>query len=490
MDSSLHIANLVIDIGTHAVRVSAVSLDNKILKVVSRDLALIYGGENEVEQDGEEIITKTEQAIAELCSGEFEFVRAGIAIQRSTTIAWDKHTGKAVSPALSWQDTRSSDAINELKDIESKVRSISGLVLSPHYGALKIQLLQERYYDRGDSVVVAPLVSFVLFRLVKGSPYICDESNAARTQLFDITQRDWSHELCEVFGVELKKLPRTQAVESDYGILKSCDIPVCLVCGDQNAAYYALKSYAHEINADPHETIYLNIGSGAFLLTDHANVDITPFFLSSLAHSDTDSIEYVLEGTVNGVGVLLGKICRAWCEQNGADEQTFYQEIDKWYDDPEHKKRDLPIFINTEGGLGSPFWKTNLQSSWINTEEEETLPLLLMAICVVESIAFLIAINIQEMKKLKPDLNVIICGGGGSRINALCQHICDITNMSLYVVSEPESTILGVAEKLSEDKNDDENIKGKYSATENESLNNRYKIFASFVECLVKAHGG
>ena len=62
---------------------------------------------------------------------------AGIAIQRSTFLFWEKETCKPVTPAISWQDCRATNITNSFQSYEKKLWSITGTPLSAHFGGPK-----------------------------------------------------------------------------------------------------------------------------------------------------------------------------------------------------------------------------------------------------------------------------------------------------------------------------------------------------------------
>lgn len=192
-------ATLAIDIGTHSVRAAAIDGCGDILCIAARNIELKNDPQTgHIEQDGMDIVTKVREVIAEILDQPFEFKSAGLAIQRSTVIAWDARTGQPLHPAISWQDTRAAEFVSSLSPHAREIQAASGLVLSLHYGASKIRWLAKTR-QQPEQIFIAPLVSFILFHLLDNRPYLCDESNAARTQLWDLNERCWSESLCDFF---------------------------------------------------------------------------------------------------------------------------------------------------------------------------------------------------------------------------------------------------------------------------------------------------
>jgi len=60
-----------------------------------------------VEQDGEQILRATIEALRHLAAGSPDGGPAlGLATQRSTVLFWDRDDGRPLTPAFSWQDLR------------------------------------------------------------------------------------------------------------------------------------------------------------------------------------------------------------------------------------------------------------------------------------------------------------------------------------------------------------------------------------------------
>src|SRR6185503_7727907 len=69
-------------------------------------------GDDHVEQDPEELVESLRAAAAECAraaGGAGAIAAAGLATQRSSIVGWDRETGEALSPVLSWQDRRAAE---------------------------------------------------------------------------------------------------------------------------------------------------------------------------------------------------------------------------------------------------------------------------------------------------------------------------------------------------------------------------------------------
>lgn len=445
-------ATLAIDIGTHSVRAAAVDERGNVLCIAARDIELETDSQTgHIEQDGMDIVTKTREVITEILDQPYEFKSAGLAIQRSTVIAWDTRTGQALHRAISWQDTRAAGFVSSLSPHASEIQAASGLVLSPHYGASKIRWLAKKL-GQSERIHIAPLVSFLLFHLLDNRPYLCDESNAARTQLWDLKKRCWSGSLCNFFDVNIVKLPLVKAVVSDYGNIQFTQIPLTAVCGDQNAAYRAQRQWvagqqATNSEMAMSEAAVANLGTGAFILTEVPAGTEPRRLLKSLAFSTRDECHYLLEATVNGAGSALEWAFDNWREERQAagattdiEREYFFSQLARWWDT--HKVP--PLFINAVGGVGSPFWYSRLSSTFL-IEDNETVGWEIKSVAVLESILFLLVINLNAVRSLGKTLGSLFCSGGLSKMDRFCQNLADLSELKVVRVEQAEATLAGIA---------------------------------------------
>ncbi|MCB1614796.1 MAG: hypothetical protein KDI30_02170, partial [Pseudomonadales bacterium] len=127
-------------------------------------------------------------------------VKASLITQRSTIVCWNRFSGEALGPAISWQDTRDSQWLEENRSRITPHISKTGLRLSPHYGANKIRWCVQNLpkviqANLDNALVYGPLASFLLFRLTQEHTFAIDPANASRTLLYDNTTQQWDDAL-------------------------------------------------------------------------------------------------------------------------------------------------------------------------------------------------------------------------------------------------------------------------------------------------------
>ncbi len=135
-----------------------------------------------------------------------ELKAIGITNQRETVVAWDPRTGEPLHRAIVWQDRRTAERCDELREAghEPLFRERTGLVLDPYFSGTKIEWLL-REGGVGPGAVFGTIDSWIVFKLT--GRHVTDYSNASRTLLFDIRSLSWDPELCEILGVNPAALP-------------------------------------------------------------------------------------------------------------------------------------------------------------------------------------------------------------------------------------------------------------------------------------------
>ena len=359
-----------------------------------------------------------------------QIVAAGLATQRSSVLAWDRKTGIPLSPVLSWQDRRVADTLKKLTDSDPAIREKTGLHLSPHYGAGKLQWLIRHQPEveaalSNGSLVMGPLAAYLLHHLSNAPDELVDDANASRTLLWNLQQRDWDSTLLDLFQIPAQTLPRCTPICSDYGRTQQGNIPVRAVNGDQTAALYAQGKPSAN-------TILVNIGTGAFVLLPTDDPTTRPdSLLAGISLSNHDSAHYYIEGTVNGAAAAM-----KWAAKKLSVENIESQ-LPDWLKDV----HSPTLFINTVGGLGAPWWMPGPEPHFVGTDITEAEAM----VAVIESILFLLQANIELMVLQNPAVDKIRISGGLSNLDGLCQKLANLSGLEIERPVQTEATARGIA---------------------------------------------
>lgn len=422
---------LAIDQGGHASRVIAFDTRGVHCAESFTPISTFRTGNDRIEHDPKEVIESIQTALEDLAqtlgSDAERVVAAGLATQRSSVVCWDKRNGKPLSPVLSWQDRRNARFVERMRDQAASVRAQTGLVLSPHYGASKLrwcldEIAAVRTARDEKRLALGPLSSFLLYSLLDEHPYVVDPANASRTQLWDPQTRAWSTALAAQFGIPAELLPRPANTRHVFGHLTFAgkQVPLVVCTGDQSAALFAFGAL------EP-ETIYLNMGTGAFLQRVSESDD--PRLLRSVSYSDEQDVVTTQEGTVNGAAAAI-----EWL--NERVKLDAHRTVSALRRSSAH--RSPPIFVNGVGGVGSPYWKSDLESYFVGASSEAG-----QVQAVIESIAFLICRNLERMQE--PPAQRVLASGGLSGSDYLCECIATLSGVRVERASLREATALGLA---------------------------------------------
>lgn len=424
---------IVIDQGGHATRAVVMDEGGAVIAWSERPVSTLRPRKGFVEHDPDDLLQTIRQSLEEAASGTGTRGRsikaAGLAIQRSSVVCWDGRSGEALSPVISWQDTRARSRITGMAECAKEVHERTGLFLSAHYGASKLswcleKLPRARKALEESRLCYGPLSSFVVWRLTRERRCLADPVSASRTLLWNIHRGDWDPYLLEAFSLPAGALPVCVPTVHDFGHLdiNGGQCPLRLVTGDQSAAMFAHG----RLRLD---TAYVNMGTGAFVSRAVGGKPLLcEGLLASVIHKQNSVAEYVLEGTVNGAGSAL-----QWIKQT-CQIEGLRKHLPGWLEE----NSDPPLFLNGISGLGSPYWIPDFRSEFMG---ESDIPGKVVA--VVESIVFLLNRNLAEMSKHLKAPERIQVSGGLSSLDAICRLLADLTGIPVYRPVHREATARG-----------------------------------------------
>lgn len=392
-----------------------------------------------VEQDAlallESVRSVIDEAVASV-AGNMKIRAAGLATQRSSIAAWDTGTGQALGPVISWQDRRAAGWLEALEDLQPRIHELTGLVLSAHYGASKLRWSLDHNpavasAAQSGTLAMGPLASYLLYGLLEERPFLTDPANASRTQLWDYREGDWSTELLGLFGVPRAVLPRCVTTRYPFGHLDTAGrrIPLLLTTGDQSAAAFAAPQSAPG-------GAFINIGTGAFLQIPAGEQPLSaPGLLSSVLYSDSEGTQFALEGTVNGAGSAVTFEARAL----GLEEDRVRASASQWLE----QIQEPPLYLNGVGGLAAPYWLPQFESSFLGEGDPPS-----KMVAVLESIVFLLRVNLERAATRQPVHGIVVTGGLAS-LDGLCQRLADLCDAVVERPAFREATVLGLFNLLS-----------------------------------------
>ncbi|GIU66467.1 glycerol kinase [Candidatus Phycosocius spiralis] len=352
---------LVIDEGTTSIRAMLIGQDGTCLATAQRPLTQFYPAPGLVEHDAQEIWELTlvcAQEMVAKAGGADQIAGIGITNQRETIVFWDRRTGEPLAPAIVWQDRRTTDICQSLKDQgeEAVVQAKTGLLLDPYFSGSKMGWALsdwEQLRAAGPHLAVGTIESYLVFRLT-GGQHISDATNASRTSLMAIGSAGWDDGLCDLFAVPRHILPEIVDCAGQFGKTRPelFGVPIAItgLAGDQQAATIGQGCLA------PGQT-KATFGTGAFVLTQTGRTlpQSKNRLLSTIAWQLNGVRHYALEGSIFVAGSLI-KWLRDDIGLIGTALET------------EKLARSVPdnggvYVVPALSGLGAPHWKPDARGA-------------------------------------------------------------------------------------------------------------------------------
>ena len=438
---------LAIDQGTTSSRAIIFDRDCNVVARDQQEFPQYFPKPGWVEHDPEEIWSSVLATIqGALKSAELEasaIAAIGITNQRETTVAWNRKTGKAIYPAIVWQDRRTAASCEVLKQAghERKVNQTTGLLLDPYFSATKITWILNhvdgaRKMAENGEIAVGNIDSYLLWRFTEGRSFFTDATNASRTMLMDIVTGTWSREMLDLFEVPEGVLPEIRNCADDFGTaskeILGADVPITGMAGDQQAAAIGQACFSPGM-------IKSTYGTGCFALL---NIGSEPVFsqnqlLTTVACQLNGERTYAIEGSIFSAGSTV-----QWLR----DQLKFFERADQAEILAAQSNPDLQVYlVPAFVGLGAPYWDADCRGTMIGLTRDAGINEIARA--ALESTCFQTADLVHAMyqdwqTETRPVLRV---DGGMSASNWTMQRLSDILNATIDRPATIETTALGAA---------------------------------------------
>ena len=371
-----------------------------------------------------------------------EILTIGIANQRETTIVWDRNTGEPIYNAIVWQDRRTSNYCDDLKQrgLEEKVSKKTGLLLDPYFSATKVHWILSNVPSAKERAQRSELLfgtvdSYLIWRFTKGRNHVTDITNASRTMLFNIVDQDWDEELLDLFEIPQSMLPRVDENVSTFGQVDpeffGKAIPIQGVAGDQQAATIGQTCFKPGMLKSTYGT-----GCFALLNTGDQLVYSNNRLLSTIAYTINGQTNYAIEGSIFIAGAVVQwlrdglKILHHAGETQSLAEQATSEEV---------------ILVPAFTGLGAPYWDPDCRGALYGITRDTGPSELAKA--ALESVAFQTNDLLEAMLMDYPELQgtILRVDGGMTASQYTMQSIANIVNATVEIPKIAETTALGVA---------------------------------------------
>ena len=428
-----------IDQGTTSSRFIVFNDKGQIIASQQHEFTQYLPNEVSVEHDPIEIWDSVKNCISKI-DNEFSINQLdsiGITNQRETTLAWRKSTGEPLHNALVWQDTRTQDICDEIKQIEELSAEFikTGLPIATYFSLSKILWLLRNVDEVNkakldNDLCFGTIDSWLLYKLTGN--HVTDVTNASRTLLMDLHTLNWMEDVINRLDIPLDSLPSIKPSMFNYGtnegILKN--VPITAVLGDQQASLFGQNCIA---SGDVKNTY----GTGCFALTNTGSdiVHSNNGLLSTVAYQkDGDKPQYAIEGSVSIAGAAV-----QWLRDNLniIKESSEVEALAM----AEKDNGDV-YFVPAFSGLFSPHWDETARGVLVGLSRFSNKSHIARA--VLESVAYQSNELLESMEK---DIGItfesVNVDGGMVVNNLLMQFQSDIFNKKVISQEINEITALG-----------------------------------------------
>ncbi len=434
---------LAIDQGTTNTKVLLVDRAGTVRARASRPVPIAFPQPGWVEQDALAIWTSVTEAaddcLAQAAGCDVDAV--GVTNQRESIVAWDRENGRPAGPCIVWQCRRTAAFCDDLRrnGLEPAIRERSGLPVDPLFSASKAAWLIENIANAEARAAAGDLClgtvdSWLLWNLTGGAVHATDLSNASRTQLLNLTQRQWDNELTGIFSVPVASLPELRPSSGVLGVTSACGklppgVPVASLIGDSHAALFGHAAF----RAGAVKATY---GTGSSLMTPlEEPVQSTHGLSTTIAWAEPDRVRYALEGNITNSGGAVQWLANLMSLNGAADVAALAATV------PDSGGVYLvPAFA----GMGAPYWDSGARGVLCGLTRGTTAAHLARA--TLDSIAFQVRDVFEAMRReASIDAPVLLADGGASSNADLMQFQADILGCPVIRSGSPDLSAIGAA---------------------------------------------
>ncbi len=436
---------LSLDQGTSISRAIIFDRDGKIIAISQKEFEQFSPRLSWIEQDANEIwysqASVAEEVIHKAGLKATDIKAIGITNQRETTILWDKETGKPIGNAIVWQDRRTSQYCDELKEkgLADTIKDKTGLILDAYFSGTKVKWLLDnipgaRQKAKEGKLAFGTVDSWLIWKLTKGACHVTDVSNASRTMLFNIKSLEWDKELLELLDIPESILPEVKSSSEVYGMTSKSlfgeEIPIAGICGDQQAALFGQMCHEKGMVKNTYNT-------GCFILMNTGDqiVRSNNDLVTTIAWQIGDKVTYALEGSV-----FIGGAVIQWLR----DQMNLIHSISEIEELALSEKDNGGIYIVPAfTGLGAPYWDQYARGTFWGLNMGTTPGHIARA--ALESIALRSRDVLKAMERDSGNSLTQLRAGGTVLNKTIMQFQADVLDTQVVRPNVKEITALGSA---------------------------------------------
>ncbi|MCM1025970.1 MAG: xylulokinase [Roseburia sp.] len=425
-----------IDLGTSAVKLLLMDSEGKIVNVVSREYPLYFPHPGWSEQRPEDWYAQTMEGIRELLEGSDKSQVAGISFggQMHGLVILDGEDN-VIRPAILWNDGRTTEETDYLNQAigKEKLSEYTANIAFAGFTAPKILWVKNKEPENFARIAKIMLPKdYIAYKLT--GVHCTDVSDASGMLLFDVKNRRWSREMCEICGIREEQLATCYEsyeavgtvlpeIARELGIPESCK--VAAGAGDNAAAAVGTGTVGDNM-------CNISLGTSGTIFISSKKFGVDKFnALHSFAHAD---------GSYHLMGCMLSAAsCNKWWMDEIIGTKDYAGEQEKIDQLGENHVFYLPYLM----GERSPHNNPNARATFIGMTMDTTRADMTQA--VLEGVAFALRDSLEVAKSLGIDLKRTKICGGGAKSPLWKKIIANVLNLKVDVIESEEGPAMGGA---------------------------------------------
>ena len=425
-----------VDLGTSAVKLLLMDSDGKIVNIVSKEYPLYFPHPGWSEQKPEDWYEQTMIGIKELIADVDKSQVAGISFggQMHGLVILDEND-EVIRPALLWNDGRTTEETEYLNTVigKEKLSEYTANIAFAGFTAPKILWVKNKEPENFARIAKIMLPKdYIAYKLT--GVHCTDVSDASGMLLFDVKNRKWSQEMCDICGISVDQLAKCYESYETVGTLLpqvaeelgvSASVKVAAGAGDNAAAAVGTGTVGDNM-------CNISLGTSGTIFISSKNFGVDKYnALHSFAHAD---------GSYHLMGCMLSAAsCNKWWmddiigTKDYAGEQKAIEKLG------ENHVYFLPYLM----GERSPHNNPNARAVFLGMSMDTTRADMTQA--VLEGVAFALRDSLEVAKSLGIELTRTKICGGGAKSPLWKKIIANVLNLKVDVIESEEGPAMGGA---------------------------------------------
>ena len=440
---------LALDYGTTCMKGVLYDGEFRPLAQASWPFTYTYPCAGGIEYPAEGYVTAAKDVISRLVreSGVRRIDALALTGQAETMICLDGD-GRPLGNAFVWLDTRAGEEAAALKERigERAFYARTGIPgFDPAMPLCKLPWIRKHQPERYEKIRrVLMLKDYLVFALTGETA--AEPSVSSCTGYLNIGRRAWDETLLETAGIDPALLPPLCEPCSFVGKLREeirretgleGEVPVCCGMIDQSASAVGCGNFGGDVLSETTGTV---LAVAAILPAFRPETSTMPVFCHGLPG------EYMALPNCSTAGMLLkwyrDTIHPEYAEQLKSGGENFFAKMDEVLLSRGMANPELiavPHFSGSQCPVTNPDARGVLWGLTLDTDRYD------VAGALMESVAFLLRENLDNLRKNGLDAETVVSLGGGANSDWWLQAKADITEKRICTLRQGESTALGCA---------------------------------------------